>query len=89
MVYLVTYDLNKQGKNYDALYSCLREYKYIRDVDLDSVWFLSTTWSADQIDADIRQYMDGNDRLFVTRLHQGEHQGWMNPKIWEWINSNL
>lgn len=89
MVYLVTYDLNKQGKNYDALYTCLREYSYIRDLDLDSVWFISTTQDASQIDADIRQHMDANDRLFVTRLHKGEYQGWMDKKIWEWINSNL
>jgi len=89
MVYLITYDLNKTGKNYTGLYSALRRYEYIRDNGLDSVWFVSTTWTATQIYENLRIYLDVNDRILVTQMTIGTHQGWMHKDIWSWINARL
>ncbi|HEY0980144.1 MAG TPA: hypothetical protein VGE18_01900 [Candidatus Paceibacterota bacterium] len=89
MVYLVTYDLNKLGKDYTNLYAALKRYDYIKDVGLDSVWFVSTTWTAAQIYEHLRHYIDVNDRLVITKMNKGEHQGWMHKDIWIWINSRI
>lgn len=89
MVYLVTYDLNKLGKDYTSLYRALMRYEYTRDPGLDSVWFVSTTWTASQIYEHLRHHLDLNDRLFITQINRGTHQGWLNKNIWNWINARL
>ena len=89
MVYLVTYDLNAPGKDYKLLWSALERYDYIRDSGLDSVWFVSTTWTSDQVSNDLQTHIDSTDRLIVTQLHQGTHQGWLHKDVWAWINARL
>lgn len=89
MVYLVTYDLNKPGKDYSTLYTALRQYDYIRDNGLDSVWFVSTNWTANQIYEHLRVHLDRTDRIIITQMRGGEHQGWMHQNIWAWINARL
>jgi hypothetical protein len=92
-VYAVTWDLNREKPNYaqarENLITHLGRYQHIKDRGLDSVWFISTDWSADQVDADVRTKMDNNDRLLVTKLAKGQHQGWLGKDIWEWINARL
>jgi hypothetical protein len=92
-VYLVTWDLNKQGANYSQarqnLISYLSHYEHIKDSGLDSVWFISSAASADALDADIRIRMDTNDRLIVTKLVSGQHQGWLSKNVCDWINARL
>jgi predicted RNA-binding protein with PIN domain len=92
-VYLVTWDLNKQKANYNqarqSLIDHLARYEHIKDQGLDSVWFISTTASADSVSADVRTRMDDNDRLIVTKLVSGQHQGWLSKNVWDWINARL
>jgi len=89
----VTWDLNRAKPNYQQaranLISHLETYDHIKDVGLDSVWFISTQSSADQIDQYLRQKLDDNDRLFVSKLRSGEHQGWLSQSIWDWINARI
>lgn len=92
-VYLVTWDLNKQRTNYNQarqnLIELLSRYEHIKDPGLDSVWFISSALSANELDANIRTRMDTNDRLIVTRLDSGNHQGWLSTDTWKWINARL
>lgn len=89
MVYLITYDLNKPGKDYTSLYSALKQYVYIRDNGLDSVWFVSTTWRAVDIYNHLRIHLDDTDRIFITQIRRGENHGWMDLTIWNWINEKV
>lgn len=89
MVYLITYDLNRPGKNYASLYSALERLEYIKDTNLDSVWFISSTSSAAAIYEYLRVHLDKNDRLFVTKLNSGEYFGWMHPNVWSWVLARL
>lgn len=89
MVYLVTYDLNKPGKVYTSLYSALGQYQSIRDPGLDSVWFVSTSWTAQQIYNHLCKHIDVNDRIFITQIRSGENSGWMHKGVWAWINARL
>jgi CRISPR/Cas system-associated endoribonuclease Cas2 len=89
MVYLITYDLNKSGQNYQVLYDLLEKYDYIRDPGLDSVWFISTTKTAEKLAEHIQNVLDENDRIFVTKLNSFEYNGWMHEDIWKWIKIKL
>ena len=90
-IYLVTWDLNKEKPNYtrarDIFLARLDEYTNIKDPGLDSVRFVSTTWTAQQISDDLRQKLDVNDRIFVISLSNGNHQGWLNEEVWKWISN--
>jgi hypothetical protein len=92
-VYLVTWDLNRAKPNYaqarQNLVDHLSRYHDIKDQGLDSVWFLQSNSSANELDADIRTKMDSNDRLMVTKLVTGQHQGWLSQDIWNWINARM
>lgn len=88
MVVLVTYDLNKQGKNYADLFTTLESMctSYIRP--LKSVWMLDTQKSIDDVSAAALKVMDPDDRLYVTRL-VNDKAGWLTQAQWDWLNSRL
>jgi hypothetical protein len=92
-VFLVTWDLNKQKANYNQarqlLIQKLSEYSHTKDPGLDSVWFIQSSSSADTISADLRTRMDDNDKLIVTKLASGQHQGWLARDVWDWINARI
>jgi hypothetical protein len=90
---MVTWDLNKEKPNYhDARAKFLarvNRYENTTDPGLDSVRFVSTTQSAYQLSDDLRSALDNNDRLMVTKLVSGNHQGWLSKDVWDWINARL
>jgi hypothetical protein len=92
-VYLVTWELNRERPNYaqarQALVAQLEKFPHTRDAGLDSVWSVSTDWSADQVSDYVRRSLDSNDRLLVTKMVSGNHQGWMSEPVWKWINQRL
>jgi hypothetical protein len=93
MVYLITWDLNKEGYNYsitrERLLNLLSKYDRINDPGLDSVYFIHTYDSPNQIYNHLSLAFDKNDRLIITRLIKDTHQGLLDPKIWNWINARL
>lgn len=92
-VYVVTWDLNKEKPNYSqartAFVNHLGALENTKDPGLDSVRFVSTTSTAGQLDTYLRQKLDTNDRLFVSQLNRGGHQGWLSKNVWDWINARL
>jgi hypothetical protein len=92
-VYLVTWDLNKQKANYNQarqnLISHLSRYEHTKDPGLDSVWFISSASSAETLSAEILKHTDDNDRLIVTKLSSGTHQGILLKSVWDWINARI
>lgn len=88
-VYVVTWDLNKEKRNYNvaraAFIKHLEAYENTKDSGLDSVRFISTTDNASEIKDYLRQTMDDNDTLFVSRVRKGERAGWL--RVWDWIKA--
>lgn len=92
-VYLVTWDINRAKHNYaearKRLISHLERYPHIKDPGLDSVWFAESGATADAISADLQTRLDNSDRVIVTKLVAGQHQGWLNSDVWKWINARI
>ncbi len=84
MVYLISYDLRKPGRDYknlhDAIKTCGNWAK-----PLESVWLIDTTQKAQQIYDRIRPHIDENDFLLVTEIGR-DRQGWLSQEIWDWLN---
>ncbi|MFZ3023121.1 MULTISPECIES: hypothetical protein [Pseudomonadaceae] len=90
-VYIVTWNLNKERGNYDAarreFLQCLEHYDNTKDSGLESVRWVSTTRSVNDVEADLRTKLDANDRIFVSQVTNGNHQGWLDKQVWDWINA--
>lgn len=92
-VYVVTWNLNNERSGYDKarrdFIENLEKYENVNDGGLESVRWISTSSTADEVSAFLRTKMDDNDRLFVSKLHSGHHQGWLQKTTWAWINARL
>ncbi|GAA5556964.1 hypothetical protein Asch01_01680 [Acinetobacter schindleri] len=66
-VYQINYDLRKQ-RNYEELYNKIKAYgTWCRP--LKSCWIIASDKTAAQIRDDLKQVMDNDDGLLVTRLN--------------------
>lgn len=85
MVYLITYDLNKPGQNYNSLYEAIKKIGRWWH-HLDSNWLVETNNnSASQISDILRKEIDKNDNLLVIRVTR-DYAGWLPKKAWDWID---
>jgi hypothetical protein len=92
-VFMVTWNLNKEGENYnksrDEFIKQLKIYDHTRDEDLNTVYFISTTSAVNEICGFLREKMDGNDCLVVSKINRGGYQGWLSRAVWDWIGARL
>lgn len=92
-VFVVTWNLNQERSNYAearrAFIQHLERYPNCKDNGLESVRWVAADATADQISADLRQKLDSNDRIIVSKMKLGEHQGWLSKDTWAWINQRL
>ncbi|BBE34428.1 hypothetical protein [Sphingosinicella microcystinivorans] len=92
-VFVVTWNLNKERSGYDQarreFIAHLERYDNVKDSGLETVRWISTTNTAEDISAFLQQKLDKNDRLFISKLNSGQHQGWLDKTTWSWINARL
>lgn len=90
-VYLIGYDLNKTGKNYDGL---IEKIKSISPGNwwhhLDSTWLINHPGNCVVIRDALKPFLDADDELLVVLLTRGE---WATYGIKEsgvtWLRNNL
>ena len=74
--YFVTYDLYDPGQNYEAVEKAVQQCGDAGKV-LQTVWYLSSAMSGEQIRSKVWSAMDANDRLLVieARMAWGQNIG--------------
>ena len=81
--FVVAYDLNKVGQNYDCL---MKKFAALPNCHAQqSVWFIDYNGTAMQLRADLASCIDENDRLFITeisKLWAGQNM----PTCGKWLN---
>lgn len=92
-VFVVTWNLNKERANYASaraeFIKHLERYPNVADPALETVRWIESNASAQAISDDLRTKLDNNDRIFVSRINQGAHAGWLSQTVWEWISSRI
>lgn len=90
MVYFITYDLNKAGKNYDGVYQAIKDASTgVWCHYWDSSWLIKSTYtSADDVFKLIQPHLDSDDRCLVIEVKNNK-QGWLTQKQWDYINNNI
>ena len=81
-VILVTYDLKQPGRDYGPVHEYLRRFTHCKE--MESVWLLDTITTVGTIRDDLRQRIDSNDTVFVSRL-TGDWASW-NYRCADWLN---
>lgn len=85
-VYVVSYDLNKTGKDYKGVFEVLKSFGYCKY--LDSTWLISTNLTASQVWDKLEPHIDKDDCLLIIKV-TAEYHGWLPTEAWDWIKKHL
>ena len=87
MLYVVSYDLRKKGKDYRGLSDELQRssgwWHY-----LESTWLIVSWDGADQIYNRLRKHLDVNDTILIMQVGT-DYQGWLPKEAHTWIQNHL
>ena len=67
-ILLVSYELKKPGRDYQALFDYLEQFN--RCHELQSGWLIEAYEAVTQVREDLRSLVDANDVILVNRLNQ-------------------
>ena len=85
--YCVSYDLNRIGQRYAALYEELKRSPGWCHY-LDSTWLVATGETVTALAQRLRTRMDANDSILVIEIRRSS-DGWLPQEAWDWINENV
>lgn len=90
MVYIISYDLNKSGQNYDGLYDVIKESSDSNRWwhHLDSTWIIKSNLTVGQVSDKIKAQVDDNDFYIVIEIKDNK-QGWLPEKAWNYLNNEI
>lgn len=92
MVYLITWNINKAGNLYAQqrakFLSGFNGLDWIHEANLDTVAFLNTTSSANEIYNHLKRNLDDNDRLYITQVGKN-HEGYLNTPVANWLKGKV
>ncbi len=93
MVYIVTWDFNKEKPNYNTKRAkfllALKSHIVAKDPGLDSVLFISYSGSSTQLYNSLVKCFDANDRLVVAKLTARQATALLTARTLNWINARL
>lgn len=85
-VLLITYDLNKPGKDYNDLLKAIKEYAWARLSE--SCYSIRTDRSPQHVFDELRPFLDQNDNLYIVNLKR-PYAGFGPKDVNDWLDKNL
>lgn len=86
--YLITYDLNKPGQDYQKLFDAIKKLGIWWHC-LDSNWIVKSNQTSVQICDYLKSFIDSNDKLLVVRLSGEAAWTGFDNDCSEWLKNNL
>lgn len=86
-VYLIGYDLNKQGKDYTGLINEIKKYGTWWH-HLDSTWLIKTNETTMSVFQKLKPHVDENDNLIVIEVTKN-FTVWLTEEARKWMNENI
>jgi len=86
--YLIGYDLNKTGQDYDSLIEQIKKLGNWWSC-LDSTWIIKSNSTAKDIRNHLQKYIDSNDELLVVRLSGEAAWKGFDKECSRWLLDNL
>jgi len=89
MTYLISYDLNSPGKNYDDLYEAIKNASTgVWCKPLSSVYIINSNHSAKEVYNRLKPCLDGNDLMLVIEVTKESHW-YLNSKVSDYLYKML
>ncbi len=86
--YIITYDLNKTGQNYESLEKAIKAYGTWAKIATTTYIIVSSS-NSESIRNNLKQYIDNNDELFVGRLNGEAAWSGLSDETGSWLKENL
>lgn len=86
--YMIGYDLNKSGQDYDDLIEAIKTYDKWWHY-LDSTWIIKSSKTATEIRDHLKRHIDSNDELLVAKLSGEAAWAGFSDKGSSWLKTNL
>ena len=83
--YLITYDLNTPGQDYNRLYTQISSISNGCCPILKSAWLIGHDGPAEDIYKQLNSVLDENDHIFITEVTY-DCYGSLEKKRAEWVN---
>lgn len=89
MTYLVSYDLNTPGKNYDALYEAIKDASNgTWCKPLRSVYIIESSLTSGAIYNRLSPYLDSNDRVLIAEVTSNTYW-YLDKKVSDYLTEML
>ncbi len=89
MVYLITYDLNKTGKDYEGVYQAIKDVAVTWCHYWESSWLIKSNLpTANAVFSKIMPHLDDDDRCLVIEVNNNK-QGWLTEEQWNTIDTHI
>jgi hypothetical protein len=85
---LITYDLNKPGRDYDDLHNAIKKLGSWWHC-LESTWIVDSTKAVSEIRDTLKAHIDSNDDLAVFSLSGGWATYGLSDKCNNWLRNHL
>ena len=89
MLYHISYDLNKPGKDYPSLYAAIKKASTDWCHPLDSTWYIVSSLSAEGVRSAISAAIDSSDALIVTTASEPSAWQGLSDEASDWLEANL
>ena len=87
-VYLVSYDLNVPGQDYDKLMTAIKSFPDSCHA-LKSQWFVCSSKPVQEVYEHLRKFIDDDDYLFISEVNLDSQVGWLDDPVAAWLRSAL
>lgn len=87
--YLIGYDLNRPGQDYDDLFAAIKAEASGYWHHLDSTWIIKSDSTAAAIRDALKPHLDKNDELLVAKLSGEGAWAGFNDSGSKWLKDNL
>ena len=88
-VYMITYDLNSKGQNYEDVIQSIKDASTGAWCSYwKSSYLIKSNRTVQQVSDKITPHLDSNDRLIVIET-KANYQGWLSEKQWKYIRENI
>lgn len=86
-IYLVTYDLNTRGQNYQGLLDKIKESSLWARLS-ESSYTVGTEKTPQQLFDYLKTDLDGNDQLYIIKITK-PYAGFGTKEVNSWLDNNL
>lgn len=87
-VYMITYDLNKEGQNYKKVIEAINECSIEQYSVWKSSYLIKSDMTAKQISDKISQFLDENDKMIAIEV-KDNYEGWLPRGSWEYLQEKI